>query len=152
GGMAFLDGYYREAVASFAVALERFHEYWLRATLLQIDVSPTVIDSMWKHMAKQSERQYGAFLALSLRETGNVARTLTDKSVRFRNDIVHKGLFPSAKEAHDYGEEVMRLIAELWQQLEKSAPTAIWAMRSEQKKLLGSVGAYPGEIVTILAR
>lgn len=152
GAMALLDGYYREAVASFAAALERFHEYWLRATLLQARVPPADVASMWKPMARQSERQYGAFLALHLRETGKLAKTVPDKWVTFRNDIVHKGLFPSAQEAHEYGHEVLQVIAEMWEQLEKNSPAGIASLRSEQSQALTSVGAYPGEILTILSR
>jgi hypothetical protein len=152
GAMALLDGYYREAVASFASALERFHEYWFRATLLEAGVAPGAIASMWKIIAKQSERQYGAFLALHVRETNGLPRILPDQWVTFRNDIVHKGLFPSAQKAQGYGEEVLHMIAELWKQLEKTAAAGVAALRSEQSEILTSAGAYPGEITTILSR
>ncbi len=152
GSLALIDGYYREAVASFASASERFYEYWLRATLLQVGVPADSVDLTWKQMGKQSERQYGAFVSLYVRQKGRMPRTIPDRLVNFRNDIIHKGLFPSEAEARDYGQEVVGLIAGLWRELDEDAPLGIAALRTEQNAAITSAGAYPGQVVTILSR
>src|SRR5262245_54774125 len=55
GALALLDGYYREAVATIASSLERFHEYWIRATFLETGVPSEAYNDTWKLLAKQSE-------------------------------------------------------------------------------------------------
>jgi hypothetical protein len=65
GAYALVDGYTREAASSFAVALERFYEYWVQCTLLDGGASPECVRTFWKEVAKQSERQLGAFLCAS---------------------------------------------------------------------------------------
>src|SRR5690606_36753730 len=61
---AILDGYYREAVMSFAASLERFYEFMIFIGLHELECEEDVIDSLWRDIAKQSERQLGAFIAL----------------------------------------------------------------------------------------
>jgi hypothetical protein len=151
GGMAVLDGYYREAVASFAAALERLHEHSIRAMLLQAGVSAGDVESTWKQLSRQSERQFGAFLVLYVGQHSEVAPTLANKWIEFRNSVIHQGVFPKAKEALEYGEEVMRVVAQLASGLEKVAPAGMAALRKEHAERAAATG-YPGEIITILGR
>jgi len=88
GGLAVLDGYLFEAVSSFAAALERFREFYIRVIALkhlggkesaveQLDrilsagKASEPLEETWKKVEQQSQRQYGAFLFLHLLETGN---------------------------------------------------------------------------------
>jgi hypothetical protein len=97
GALALLDGYCREAVATVASSLERFHEYWIRATFLQKRGQEKDFESTWRLVAAQSERQYGAFLLLYLREAGRIPPSLPNKLVEFRNEVIHKGAFLRAR-------------------------------------------------------
>src|SRR6476646_4976383 len=77
GTRALMDGYAREAVASFAAALERFLAFYVRAATLEraadtdadFSAALAALDGTWRHVASQSERQLGMFaLAYLLRE------------------------------------------------------------------------------------
>jgi hypothetical protein len=152
GALALLDGYYREAVASFASSLERFHEYWVRATLLQAGVPAAAIDDTWKLVTKQSERQYGAFLVVYLRERGKTPPSLPNNWVAFRNDVTHSGVFPRRTQTADYAEQVLKLIAPLNHELQKAAPDGIKSIEAEQEKAFAGIGAHPTAIETIVGR
>jgi len=118
--MALIDGYTREAVASFAVALERFYEYWVRVQLLHGAVTPDALDVAWKQISAQSERQLGAFVALYLREYGTSAPLLPQSATEFRNKVTHKGYIPTRPEALEYGDRVLQYMASLYQRLYES--------------------------------
>jgi Arc/MetJ-type ribon-helix-helix transcriptional regulator len=151
GALALLDGYYREAVGSFASSMERFHEYWVRATFLQNGTAPEAFDATWK-LLKQSERQYGGFLLLYLRETGRLASHLPPRLVEFRNDVVHKGEFPSRSEAADYAEQALEVIVPLYRELQESASKGIAALDAERAMFIAEERAYAAKITTILGR
>ncbi|MHC2299188.1 hypothetical protein [Rhizobium mongolense] len=126
GAPAILDGYYREAVASFTAAMERFFEFALR-TLLR-DTEANQFDSAWNNVAKQSERQLGAFIFVWALRFGKCPRLLGNRQVQFRNDVVHKGLLPTKTEAVAYGEEVFSLIKEKIMDLKKRSTDDVFAV------------------------
>lgn len=103
GISAYLDGYYREAVMDFAASYERFHEYciylilWNEKSLQSDDLAV-----LWKQMAHQSERQLGAFTALYYKQLGKIPVDYPRKAVEFRNDVTHKGYFPTKEETYQY--------------------------------------------------
>ncbi|MFC6592297.1 hypothetical protein ACFP81_10025 [Deinococcus lacus] len=77
GAQALLDGYAREAVASFAAAQERFFEFYIRAASLEratgteqsMEEAASAFESTWKHVVSQTERQTGMLaLAYLMRE------------------------------------------------------------------------------------
>ncbi len=117
GACAIKDGYYREAVSSFAASLERFYEFFIRAALLNEaedeNARAKVIDKAWKPMSNRSEQQLGAFIILYLRECGEPPPLLDSERVSFRNAVVHKGRIPSRQEAVDYGQAVLDVIRPL---------------------------------------
>ena len=156
GALALLDGYTREAVSSFAAAVERFYEYWINVTLVEAGHQPDVVADFWKDVARQSERQLGAFLALYLRERSAPAPTLANKWVDFRNNIIHKGYWPSAAEAESYGNAVLQYIAPLLSELNQKCPQGVDRAMAEQVRLAhrDSAGRYRPSmhIVTILGR
>jgi hypothetical protein len=118
--MALLDGYTREAVTSFAVSLERFYEYWIRATFFANGTKPEVTEETWKLIAASSERQLGAFCMLYLREHARAPAVLPNRSVEFRNKVIHKGYIPSRSQVVEYASEVLAIIVALYSELIKT--------------------------------
>ena len=125
GAMALIDGYPREAVSSFAVALERFHEYMVKALLLHAGTTPEQLEAAWKQVSAQSERQLGAFAILYLREYGTPAPLLSPSMAEFRNNVIHKGYIPSRSEAVEYGDAVLQHLATLYKALYRSRYSGI---------------------------
>jgi len=103
---ALCDGYYREAVASFASALERLYEYYVDVVCRHHKIDPAAFAAAWKPLRKASERQLGAFSILYLTETGSAFPLLADKHIKFRNDVIHAGIIPTLDEAVTYGQAV----------------------------------------------
>ena len=62
GANAIVDGYYREAVASFTASLERFFEFYLSVVANERDVAKDRWTNAWKLVSNQSERQLGAVI------------------------------------------------------------------------------------------
>jgi len=113
---AILDGYYREAVVSFTAATERFFEFSFRV------LASHVTDSEFTKSRKSlglSERQLGAFVGAWVIAFAETPETLPEKKVKFRNDVIHKGKFPTKQEAIDYGETVFSLLKSLISKLKK---------------------------------
>lgn len=110
GAHAILDGYYREAVSSFATSLERFRAFYAKVICLSRGIEDEQIEIAWKQVSQQSERQLGTFLCSYLIETGCPPTLLSNKWRRFRNNVIHKGLIPEKKEAVEYGQQVLDLI------------------------------------------
>lgn len=110
GACALLDGYHREAVSSFSSSLERFCEFFVRASFLQNGYEASEIEAVWNQVAKQSERQLGAYVTVYMRECGTVAPLLVSKSIEFRNKVIHQGKIPTRSESVAYGEAVLEVI------------------------------------------
>jgi len=125
GACALLDGYYREAVTSFTSSLERFHEFYVWAALLQNGYKDSDIEAFWKPLSRQSERQLGAYLALYMREHGTLPPTLSSKNVEFRNDVIHRGKIPDRREALAYGECILEMIRPALENTKKKFPDGV---------------------------
>ncbi|EKO3594159.1 hypothetical protein P0F10_003365 [Vibrio metschnikovii] len=110
GAYALIDGYYRESVASFTAALERFHEYCLKVLCKKRGINPDAFSTAWKQISNQSERQLGAFLFIWTSEFGAVPQLLSSHDSGFRNSVIHKGKIPTKEEALKYGNTVLALI------------------------------------------
>lgn len=102
GVLALRDGYNREAITSFAVAIERFHEFAIKVLMLELGSNIDQIESTWKHLSKQSERQLGAFYFIYLAYLKSEPPMIDNKKISFRNDVTHKGYIPSEEQAKDY--------------------------------------------------
>ena len=84
------DGYYRDSVVTFTSSLERFYEFAIKC--MTPDTGPArCVEESWKRVARQSERQLGAFIFLWLREFAEIAPLLSDEEYGFRNRVVHDG-------------------------------------------------------------
>jgi hypothetical protein len=112
GLLAFKDGYHRESVTSFAASLERFFEFTVKVIARKHGLPDDVLTDVWKDLARQSERQLGAYLVLFAVSLGREAPSLGKKMVELRNNVTHKGSIPSAAEAAAYGDDVLRVMRE----------------------------------------
>jgi hypothetical protein len=101
GANALTAGFTFEAAASFSTALERFYEFAVKVLLIHRQIDPAVYDAMFKVMARQSERQLGAFLALHALEFG-FAYAFDEKITEFRNRAIHKGMIPTPEDARKF--------------------------------------------------
>jgi hypothetical protein len=111
GMNALVDGYPREAVTSFASCLENFYEFCINQVALHKGVNQTSLSNAWNSMAKQSERQLGAFVMLSLSHFGSSPTLLNNNSRNFRNRVVHQGYIPELDEALGFGNDIVACVA-----------------------------------------
>jgi hypothetical protein len=108
---ALIDGYYREAVGSFTASYERFMELFIRIVAKAHGVDEQTINSTWKSISRQSERQLGAFALLFMLEFKVRPNLLKDKPhIELRNQVVHQGYFPTREQCMAYGEAVLLFI------------------------------------------
>src|SRR5690554_2864108 len=63
---ALLEGYTIEAASTFSAAYERFFEFAIKVFCEKHEIKEESLKSTFKQVAKQSERQIGAFLFLHL--------------------------------------------------------------------------------------
>lgn len=110
GAYALIDGYYRESVASFSAALERFYEFFIRVIFLQNNYEQDLIEASWRLMSSQSERQLGAYVSTYLMTFKQPPNLLSNSKVKFRNSVIHKGKIPSKAEAIQYGHAILDVI------------------------------------------
>jgi hypothetical protein len=125
------DGYYREAVLSFAASTERYFEFAVRVITRGCGVSEEPFKKTWKSVANQSERQLGAYLFLYLAEFGTEPVLPKRRIVEIRNGVAHKGIIPERGEAVAFAEETYELIQS--------------GIRQLREKRLDSVNAILGE-------
>lgn len=107
---AIVDGYYREAIASFASAMERFFEFYVRVIARARGVPSDIFDGAWKHVSKLSERQLGCYIFAGILEERCTPPLLSINNIQFRNDVIHRGLIPSREQAIKFGDAVLEVI------------------------------------------
>lgn len=128
GAYALLDGYYREAVASFASSLERFYEFFVKANLLEEGCKSEQLEEAWKMISSQSERQLGAFIFLYLQTFGKRPSLLDNAKVSFRNDVIHKGKIPNRDGALEFGQAVLDVVRPIMEQTKERFPNGVQQM------------------------
>lgn len=116
---ALLDGYTREALTNFASSLERFIEFTIKVILLTKNNNMDLINSSWKSVKNQSERQLGAYYLIYLNEFGVEAPYLSNKMIQLRNETVHKGYIPTHNDVINYGSEVLKIILPILKSLKE---------------------------------
>lgn len=125
GADALVKGYALESCFNFALARENAFLF-----AIEIMMENTLSDKYKNFLKSSSERVFGAFTLLYLREFNRpfeFEKKFSFKNggtiVNFRNDIVHKGFIPTIAQANSYGEivhnEVFELVAELRQKFSK---------------------------------
>jgi hypothetical protein len=122
---AILDGYYREAVVTFAACLERTYEFVIRVHGLTSELTFDTIDDCWRHLSKSLERQLGAFVVAYTNQFGRAPQLLERKFVELRNDVVHKGKIPSREESVHYGQAVLDQGRSLLSEVKTRCPDAV---------------------------
>ncbi|WP_289102579.1 hypothetical protein [uncultured Fusobacterium sp.] len=132
---ALLDEYTREAIASSTAALERFYEFCIKIFLSRNGVSLELIKEVWKLVNSQSERQLGAYYFLYLNALKQKPITLSNNSISFRNNVIHKGKIPNSQEAFEYLKEVYKCIFDTLKILERVYEKEIQMMIEENLKI-----------------
>ena len=122
GAYAILDGYYREAVSSFASSLERFYEFSIQVLLEKSIVPEDVYRRCWKEVSKHSERQLGAFIFLWASFFREPPELLPNPEVKFRNGVVHKGTIPTRDKAVEFGNAVLNVLRPKIAMLQEKLP------------------------------
>jgi hypothetical protein len=128
GANAIVDGYYREAVSSFASSLERFHDFYIRAALADNKIPQEAIDSSWRIISKQSERQLGAFIFLYTLLNRRSPMILPNDRMAFRNRVIHEGKIPTRDEAIEFGQAVLDVVRPLMLEAKKNFPKGVDAV------------------------
>lgn len=154
GVNALVDGYPREAVSSFTSSLERFQEFFFRVVMAHFSVPSSAVETAWKAVSRQSERQLGAYISASLM-LAKTPPTLLDpnKGVKFRNSVIHNGYVPNSDEAISFGDAVMTLINQALDTLRAVASDALlstYASMSPQAKHSESDDDQHSGVVNIL--
>lgn len=116
GAAALLEGFTLEACASFSAALERFYEFFIRLSARSRKISTDLFDEMFRAMAAQSERQFGAFLMLYLMDFNEPYKE-NSKIRTFRNRIIHKGEIPENDKAIEFCSWVYDEIKKVYQKI-----------------------------------
>lgn len=124
GANALFNGFTLEAAATFSAGLERFIEFGLKVLCIHRGMSYDTYTAMFNHMARQSERQIGAFIAFYTAETGE-AYAPNKKITEFRNSFIHKGLIPTPDVAEKFCSMIYTEIVQLYEKLEMHAGEAI---------------------------
>lgn len=125
---ALVDGYPREAVSSFASALERFYEFYWHTVAAFHSIPQAQADAAWKAVAKLSERQLGMYVTAGLLLTKKCPTLLNpNQEIKFRNSVIHSGYIPTTEEATAFGDIVMQLINDSLSTLRTLAPQALIA-------------------------
>ncbi|MFB9992919.1 IBR domain-containing protein [Deinococcus oregonensis] len=157
GTRALMDGYAREAVASFAAALERFFEFYVRSFALeraaaqgQIDFEGAAgtLESTWRHVSSQSERQVGMMALAYLLREGREPEFLTAKALGadFRNRVIHRGYLPRREEVDAYAARVFALIDRLLGELGTGAAHAELA---QERQFAAHLAALPDGVTAV---
>lgn len=111
--VAYVEDYYRDAVATAAAALERFYEFVIKLLLRNKNVNEESIEKLWKQVSKQSERQLGAYLFLFLSELSVEPISLLSDEAGFRNTVIHQGHIPTKKEAFEFLLSIYSIIKDI---------------------------------------
>ncbi|MBV7571740.1 hypothetical protein KW846_03405 [Pseudomonas sp. PDM32] len=102
---ALLHGYTLEAASSLSSAYERAIEFAILVLSRKLGIDSSLFTLTYKQMAKQSERQIGAFLAMYsavFKSEFNLSTKIPPK----RNEIIHQGKILNPTEVIQFGELV----------------------------------------------
>ncbi|ERI10245.1 hypothetical protein [Aneurinibacillus aneurinilyticus] len=135
GAKAFLDGYTREAISSFAASLERFYEFCIRAIVEQKEIDIKAFDDTWKYVASQSERQLGAFYFCYLSFFNEVPEKIPQKWIELRNNVIHKGHIPTLKKTEEYAEYLYGYMMKILTRVKKGCGQNVFKVLTKKQKL-----------------
>lgn len=127
GANALIDGYTLEAASSFAAAYERFLEYCINVFCKKMGVDKAEMDKTFKEVARQSERQLGAFLFLYMLVFKR-HYPVNYKRVEVRNRIIHQGYIPTPDEVTIFGSMIYDEVYSIVQQVKKECRNEMQAV------------------------
>lgn len=130
GCLALLGHYTNEAVSSFSAALERAYEFFIRVTFRKLGLSSVLLESSWKQVAAQSERQFGAFIFLYPVVTLESFK-FSPRISELRNKVIHRGYIACSDEVFEYAREIFSLTRKIVQALDDKCPVEMWAEINE---------------------
>lgn len=130
GCRALLDDYTNEAVSSFSAALERAYEFFIRVTYRKLGLSSSLLDTTWRHVKAQSERQFGAF-ALLYPVIAGEPFVLPERIPQLRNSVIHRGYIARFEEVLEYAKAIFLLIRGIMAVLNEKCPSEMWAEINE---------------------
>jgi hypothetical protein len=141
---ALKDGYRREAVTSFASAVERYYEFALRVLATKSGLTANQFEPIWKDVKKQSERQLGAYIVAWAFQFNSKPTLLTNKMSGFRNDVIHNGMLPTYEDAIKFGDASHAVIQggiellrkHCWDQIESISKERIGEMNDKMIEIL----------------
>jgi hypothetical protein len=117
---AIIDGYYREAIASFTGSLEAFREFYLRVAGFKAGVPFDRYHEAVKSIFKFSERVLGAYTVVYAMQHKGAPPELPQRDIELRNQVIHAGKFPTREEALLYGQNVGNTIHPVLTHLKKN--------------------------------
>jgi hypothetical protein len=139
GVHAIRDGYNREAISSFAAALERFLEFYTRMVFRERKIDSRLLANTWKAVNNQSERQLGAYLFLYGINEAEQAKYLAQDMIELRNAVIHKGRLASREEALKFGNAVIKLINPTVRKFKERCPELLLeAVQEYQQSVLAN--------------
>lgn len=103
GALALLDGYYREAVSSFAAGLEQSFEFYVEASMVAAGIGPEAVRRLLS-VNRFDQRRAGMVSACYLRDTGEEFPHLQSKRTEFRNRVIHNASWPTRAETVDFAD------------------------------------------------
>jgi hypothetical protein len=131
---AILDGYYREAVSSMSASLERLQEFAIKVLCKESEVSDELFKLTWKVVNPQSERQLGAFVFLYTQKYKSIPDILDNNDRNFRNDIIHKGKFPTYDETIKYGQRILDITFNILSNLRSTSEQTIRNLEDQKQE------------------
>lgn len=113
--LAYADGYTRECVASLAASAEEFYRLFVKTYLYRQGIQPIDenVKSFWK-LVSRAEPQLGAFALAYFLEFKLSPSFPDNKSIEFRNSVIHAGKIPRPDEVRQFGDKMTKFIVPVY--------------------------------------
>jgi hypothetical protein len=115
-----VNGYYREAIGAFAASYESFMRLLIDIIVSTRETDKSSSQEAWKKIAKQSERQLGAYIYLYLVEFNSMPLLIPESQTALRNKVIHQGYFPDKEQCLTYGRYILASIRDAKSKLHES--------------------------------
>ena len=108
-------------------------ELFIRIIMKTNGIEGATVAKGWKNVARQSERQLGAFIFLFILEFRTQPSLLSRNHTELRNRIIHQGYFPTEKECIAYGTAVLCFIRDTIKLLHDSE-VCVWRTQVDSRR------------------
>ncbi|MBJ6109422.1 hypothetical protein JAO73_10385 [Hymenobacter sp. BT523] len=144
GIRAMHDGYYREAITSFYVALERFYEFSLGVLAMpklwdekeeELDEKSLRDFAKGLDILKSSEKRVGAFHGMYYAVNGVFTKAFPESQISVRNKAIHQGEIKTHAETLAFGTGVHDYIKVLLREYKENFPLGIHRMKYVEEGL-----------------